>query len=167
MTTIAVFQNKVKTFKVFIKKKFNLEGPSHVCISHGFLQNLFNAAFRDFLQPNDQQVELPVGAHQLSYVLHRHLRERTDIKTKANGTTTIKKNAAKNRTHLAVHVPCDNADTKRRAGGELTGFLNPDRLDAFMSSILFNGNHAIAVQLTESPAIPLVYIHQSYGIAQK
>jgi hypothetical protein len=64
-------------------------------------------------------------------------------------------------THLAVHVPCDNADTKHRAGDELAGFLNPNRLYAFMSSTLVDRDHAIAVQLTEFPAIPLEYV--SYG----
>jgi hypothetical protein len=60
--------------------------------------------------------------------------------------------------HLAVHVPCDNADTEDRVADELTGFLNPNRLYAFMSSILVNRNHAIAVQLTESPAISLEFV---------
>jgi hypothetical protein len=66
----------VKTFELFAKN-VNLEDPSHMCISHGFLQNLRNTTFWGFLQPNNQQIELPIGAHQLPYILDRHLSERT------------------------------------------------------------------------------------------
>ena len=65
----------VEKLEVFVKR-VNLENPSHVCVSHGFLQNLRNAKFWGFLQPKNQQIELPVGAHQLPYILDRHLCKR-------------------------------------------------------------------------------------------
>jgi hypothetical protein len=45
----------------------------HVCPRQRLLQDPRNVWLRRLLQPDDQQIELPVGAHQLRHIFRGHL----------------------------------------------------------------------------------------------